>query len=220
MYIPVQCGFLYLVAVMDWATRRVLSWRLSNTLDARFRTETLTEALKRYGPPEIFNTDQRSQFANLEFTAVLKDAGVAISMDGRGRYLNNIFIERLWRSLKYEAVCPHELSDGFQAQPLVARWFAFYDRGTPHSALEGLHPSRGLRKRNVAGEADQAPRLTRPSVGTTGTARRVKQELGGMIDHHGIHLISAASCPTNQDHLTQARCLLAWLVMLTEFRYG
>ena len=106
---------------MDWATRRMLSWRLSNTLDARFRSEALTEALKRYGRPNIFNTDQRSQFANLEFTAVLKDAGVAISMDGRGRCLDNIFIERLWRSLKYEAVCPHELSDGFQAQPLVAR---------------------------------------------------------------------------------------------------
>ena len=103
-YIPVQHGFLYLVAVMDWATRRVLSWRLSNTLDARFCTDALTEALERYGRPQIFNTDQGSQFTSLQFTATLKDAGVAISMDGRGRCMDNIFIERLWRSLKYEAV--------------------------------------------------------------------------------------------------------------------
>ena len=89
---------------MDWATRRVLSWRLSNTLDARFCTDALLEALQRYGRPDIFNSDQGSQFTSLEFTSVLKDAGVAISMDGRGRCMDNIFIERLWRSLKYEAV--------------------------------------------------------------------------------------------------------------------
>ena len=94
-YIPVQKGFLYLVAVMDWATRRVLSWRLSNTLDARFCTEALTEALERHGRPQIFNTDQGSQFTSLEFTATLKDSGVAISMDGKGRCMDNIFIERL-----------------------------------------------------------------------------------------------------------------------------
>ena len=119
-YIPVQRGFLYLVAVMDWATRRALSWRLSNTLDARFCVDALIEALERYGRPEIFNTDQGSQFTSLEFTSVLKDSGVAISMDGRGRCLDNIFIERLWRSLKYEAVYLHELSDGFQAQRLIS----------------------------------------------------------------------------------------------------
>ena len=96
-YIPVQRGFLYLVAIMDWATRRVLSWRLSNTLDARFCVEALAEALDRYGRPEIFNTDQGSQFTSFEFTAVLKNAGVAISMDGRGRCMDNIFIERLWQ---------------------------------------------------------------------------------------------------------------------------
>ena len=96
-YIPVPKGFLYLVAVVDWFTRRVLSRRLSNTLDARFYTEALTEALERYGRPQIFNTDQGSQFTSLEFTATLKDSGVAISMDGRGRCMDNIFIERLWR---------------------------------------------------------------------------------------------------------------------------
>ena len=149
-YIPVQKGFLYLVAVMDWATRRVLSWRLSNTLDARFCTDALTEALERYGRPEIFNTDQGSQFTGLEFTATLKDAGCAISMDGRGRCMDNIFIERLWRSLKYEAVYLHELTDGFAAQRTIANWLHFYDTQRPHSALAGSTPAeayeRGLQR--------------------------------------------------------------------------
>ena len=121
-YIPVQKGFLYLVAVMDWATRRVVSWRLSNTLDARFCTDALSEALQRYGRPEIFNTGQGRQFTGLEFTTTLHDAGVAISMDGRGRCTDNIFIERLWRSLKYEAVYLHGLSDGFQVQRVIVRF--------------------------------------------------------------------------------------------------
>ena len=145
-YIPVQRGFLYLVAVMDWSTRGVLSWRLSNTLDARFCTDALSEALQRYGRPEIFNSDQGSQFTSLEFTSVLKDAGVAISMDGRGRCMDNIFIERLWRSLKYEAVYLHEISDGFQAQRLISSWFAFYDRARPHSALGGSTPAEAYEK--------------------------------------------------------------------------
>ena len=128
---------------MDWAIRRVLSWRLSNTLDARFCTDGLTEALERYGHPEIFNTDQGSQFTCLEFTSLLNDSGVAVSMDGRGRCMDNIFIERLWRSLKYEAVYLNELSDGFQAQKMISRWMAFYNSRRPHSALGGLHPCRG-----------------------------------------------------------------------------
>ena len=149
-YIPVQNGFLYLVAVMDWATRRVLSFRLSNTLDARFCVEAISEALERYGPPDIFNTDQGSQFTSLEFTSVLKDAGVAISMDGRGRCMDNIFIERLWRSLKYEAVYLHELTDGFAAQRTIANWLHFYNTQRPHSALAGSTPAeayeRGLKR--------------------------------------------------------------------------
>ena len=164
-YIPVQKGFLYLVAVMDWATRRVLSWRLSNTLDARFCVEALSEALERYGPPEIFNTDQGSQFTSLEFTSVLKDAGVAISMDGRGRCMDNIFIERLWRSLKYEAVYLHELSDGFAAQRTIANWLHFYNTQRPHSALAGSTPAeayeRGL-KRQAGPHTPPAP-LSVPS---------------------------------------------------------
>ena len=114
-YIPVQRGFLYLVTIMDWATRHVLSWRLSNTMDAGFCLEALQEALSRYGRPEIFNTDQGSQFTSFDFTGVLKEADIKISMDGRGRCMDNIFIERLWWSLKYEAVYLHELTDGFRA---------------------------------------------------------------------------------------------------------
>ena len=134
---------------MDWATRRVLSWRLSNTLDARFCTEALTEPLERYGRPQIFNTDQGSQFTSLEFTATLKGSGVAISMDGRGRCMDNIFIERLWRSMKYEAVCLHEFSDGFAAQRVIARWMEFYNTSLRPGSLR----PRDLRPWNADGDA-------------------------------------------------------------------
>ena len=140
-YIPVQRGFLYLVAIMDWATRRVLAWRLSNTMDAGFCIEALADALARYGAPTIFNTDQGSQFTSLDFTGVLKGAEVAISMDGRGRYMDNIFIERLWRSLKYEAVYLHELTDGFKAERVIDEWIDFYNTVRPHSSLGGRTPA-------------------------------------------------------------------------------
>lgn len=140
-YVPVQRGFLYLVAIMDWASRHVLAWRLSNTLDARFCVEALSEALDRYGRPAIFNTDQGSQFTSFEFTGALKDAGVTISMDGRGRCMDNIFIERLWRSLKYEAVYLHELTDGFRARRVIGEWIDFYNTERPHSALAGRTPA-------------------------------------------------------------------------------
>ncbi len=140
-YIPVQRGFLYLVAIMDWATRHVLAWRLSNTMDAGFCVEALNDALARYGPPEIFNTDQGSQFTSLDFIGVLRQAGVAISMDGRGRYMDNIFIERLWRSLKYEAIYLHELTDGFAARRVIGEWIDFYNSERPHSSLGGRTPA-------------------------------------------------------------------------------
>ncbi len=140
-YIPVQHGFMYLVAIMDWATRHVLSWRLSNTMDAGFCVEALNDALARYGRPEIFNTDQGSQFTSLDFTGVLRDAGVSISMDGRGRCMDNIFIERLWRSLKYEAVYLHERTDGFKAERVIGEWIGFYNTVRPHSALAGRTPA-------------------------------------------------------------------------------
>ena len=139
-YIPVRQGFFYLVAVMDWATRRVLSWELSNTLDADFCLRALDRALTRFGKPEIFNTDQGSQFTSLDFTRRLKDEKVRISMDGRGRCMDNIFIERLWRSLKYEAVYLHELADGREARRVIGDWIGFYNERRPHSALGGATP--------------------------------------------------------------------------------
>ena len=164
-YIPVRRGFLYLVAIMDWATRHVLAWRLSNTLDARFCVEALNEALAEYGRPEIFNTDQGSQFTSLDFTGVLKDAEVAISMDGRGRCLDNIFIERLWRSLKYEAVYLHEMTDGFAAGRVIGQWIGFYNTERPHSALDGRTPAEAYSDKHPVDMMDKADALpTSPQV--------------------------------------------------------
>lgn len=139
-YIPVRRGFLYLIAIMDWATRKVLSWRLSNTLDASFCVEALNEAIARHGRPEIMNTDQGSQFTSSAWITTLSDADIKISMDGRGRYLDNIFIERLWRSLKQEAIYLHELADGFQAKHIISEWINFYNTDRPHTALEKRTP--------------------------------------------------------------------------------
>ena len=144
-YIPVRRGFLYLVAIMDWASRHVLAWRLSNTLDAGFCVEALDEALARHGAPEIFNTDQGSQFTSFAFTGRLQASGIRISMDGRGRCMDNIFIERLWRSLKYEAIYLHEIADGFQARRLIGEWVRFYNAERPHSALGGATPAEAYR---------------------------------------------------------------------------
>ena len=144
-YIPVQRGFLYLVAIMDWASRYVLAWRLSNTLDASFCTDALDEALARHGKPEIVNTDQGSQFTSFAFTGRLQAAGIRVSMDGRGRCMDNIFIERLWRSLKYEAIYLHEIADGFTARRLIGEWLRFYNVERPHSALDGRTPAEAYR---------------------------------------------------------------------------
>ena len=126
---------------MDWATRHVLAWRLSNTMDASFCVDALNEALDRYGKPEVFNTDQGSQFTSFDFTGVLKAAEITISMDGRGRCMDNIFIERLWRSLKYEAIYLHELTDGFKAEQVIGEWMDFYNTERPHSAFDGKTPA-------------------------------------------------------------------------------
>jgi putative transposase len=139
-FIPVRHGFLYLVAIMDWATRKVLSWRLSNTMHASFCVEALEEAVARYGPPGIMNTDQGSQFTGSAWITTLAEAGVRASMDGRGRCMDNIFIERLWRSLKQEAVYLAEIEDGFHARRVIGEWVAFYNADRPHSALEHRTP--------------------------------------------------------------------------------
>lgn len=139
-YIPMRRGFLYLVAIMDWASRKVLNWRLSNSMDASFCVDALEEALERFGSPDIFNTDQGSQFTSLEFTQVLKDAGIKISMDGKGRWMDNIFIERLWRTLKYECVYLHAFETGSEARKGIGRWVRLYNQQRPHSSLGGCTP--------------------------------------------------------------------------------
>ena len=158
-YIPMRRGFLYLVAIMDWASRHVLAWRLSNTLDSRFCVEALDEALGRYGAPEIFNTDQGSQFTSLAFTGVLQDHGIRISMDGRGRCIDNVFIERFWRSLKYEAVYLHELEDGFAAERVIDAWIGFYNTERPHSALAGRTPEEAYQDGSPVDMMDKANAL-------------------------------------------------------------
>ena len=135
-YIPVRCNFLYLVAIMDWTTRKGLAWQLSNTSDASFCVEASKEAIAEYGKPETISTDQGSQFMGAAWISTLTEADIKKSMDGRGRYLNNIFIERLWRSLKQEAFYLHELQNGFQAEQVIKDWISFYNTERPQTALD------------------------------------------------------------------------------------
>ena len=144
-YVPLRQGFLYLVAVLDWYSRYVLAWRLSNTLSGTFCLEALDEALSA-GRPEIFNTDQGSQFTATAFTARLEQAGVAISMDGRGRALDNVFVERLWRSVKYEEVYLKDYGDGWEAEASLARYFRFYCDVRLHQALDYRTPAEVYRE--------------------------------------------------------------------------
>jgi putative transposase len=139
-YIPMRRGFLYLVAIMDWHSRKILSWRLSNSLDADFCVAALQEALSRFPKPAIFNTDQGSQFTSLDFTDVLKNAGVEISMDGRGRWRDNIIVERFWRSLKYECIYLNAYESGSEARAGIGAWVELYNRHRPHSSLDDLTP--------------------------------------------------------------------------------
>jgi putative transposase len=139
-YLPMRRGFLYLMAIMDWASRKVLAWRLSNTMDAEFCIEALEDALARFGKPDIFNTDQGSQFTSTGFTDALRDAEVRISMDGRGRWMDNVFIERLWRSLKYECVYLNAFETGSELRAGLTGWFGYYNKSRPHSALLGQTP--------------------------------------------------------------------------------
>jgi putative transposase len=149
-YIPMRRGFLYLVAIMDWATRAVLAWRLSNTMDSEFCVEALKEALAKYGTPEIFNTDQGSQFTSQDFTDVLKEAGVRISMDGRGRWMDNVFIERLWRSLKYECVYLYDFETGSEARRRIQIWMTYYNTDRPHSSFGDQTPLEAYRGAQAA----------------------------------------------------------------------
>ena len=145
-YIPMAKGFLYLVVVMDWVSRAVLAWRLSNTLGADFCAEALEEALARYGRPEIFNSDQGSQFTSDEFTATLKRHEIAISMDGKGRFMDNIFVERLWRSLKYEEVYLNAYASVAEASAGIDAWLGFYNEERQHQSLGYRTPAANLRR--------------------------------------------------------------------------
>lgn len=134
-------GFLYLVAIMDWSARKLLSWRLSNTMEAEFCVEALNEAIYRFGAPEIMNADRGSQFASFAWTNTLRRAGSRISMEGKGRCLDNVFVERLWRSLKYECVNLHAWETGSQAKAGIAEWMTFCSWKQPHTAHRGQTPA-------------------------------------------------------------------------------
>ena len=139
-YIPMNRGFMYLVAVMDWHSRKVLSWRVSNTLDADFCVAAVTDAISDYGVPEIFNTDQGAQFTSSAFTSLLKDHDINISMDGRGRVQDNIFIERLWWTLKYQYLYLWSFGNGSELHQGLGQWFGFYNAERSHQALDNLTP--------------------------------------------------------------------------------
>jgi putative transposase len=141
-YVPMARGFVYLCAVVDWFSRRVLSWRLSITMEAAFCIEAVEEALARCGRPDIFNTDQGSQFTSMDFTAVLKKAEIAISMDGKGAWRDNVFVERLWRSIKYEEVYLHAYKTVSEARAGIGRYLTFYNSRRPHSSLDRQTPDQ------------------------------------------------------------------------------
>lgn len=141
-FIPMAHGFVYLVAVMDWYSRRVLSWRVSNTLDTSFCIEALEEAIESYGAPAIFNTDQGSQFTSEDFSGVLKKNGIHISMDGKGRWVDNVFVERLWRSVKYEEVYLKAYDDIRSARVSLGKYFEFYNSGRRHQSLDRQTPNQ------------------------------------------------------------------------------
>ncbi|WP_286164014.1 IS3 family transposase [Loktanella sp. PT4BL] len=154
-YLPMRRGFLYLVAIMDWHTRKVLAWRISNTLEAGFCADALNEAIHKFGAPDIMNTDQVAQFTSFAWTDRLRRSNVRISMDGKGRFLDNIFVERLWRSLKYECVYLHAWETGSEAKSGIRKWIDFYNQKRPHSALGGKPPAVIYWQRNETTQPDQ-----------------------------------------------------------------
>jgi putative transposase len=139
-YIPMRRAFLYLAAVLDWATRRVLAWRLSNTMTTDCCLDTLEAAIRNYGCPEVLNTDQGSQFTSTAFVELVQQHGIQLSMDGKGAWRDNLFVERLWKSVKYEEVYLHAYDSAVEAHQGLARYFTFYNSGRPHAALDGRTP--------------------------------------------------------------------------------
>lgn len=168
-YVAMAQGFMYLVVIMDWASRCVLAWRLSNTLDASFCVAALEEALTK-GKPEIFNTDQGAQFTSAAFTDVLRSAGVAISMDGRGRWMDNVFVERLWRSLKYEEIHLRDYANALEARVGIGRWIDFYNRERGHMAF-GYRTPGALWAAGAPIAQPPKRRRARPACGHVDNAR-------------------------------------------------
>jgi len=152
-YVPMSKGFMYLVAIMDWHSRKVLSWRVSNSMDADFCVEALEEAIGKYGRPEIFNTDQGCQFTSELFTNVLKENNIKISMDGRGRYQDNIFIERLWWTVKYQYLYLRAFDGGVNLRQGLKKWFRFYNQDRSHQSLEDWTPDEIYFKKHELKEA-------------------------------------------------------------------
>jgi len=152
-YIPMARGFVYLTAVIDWFTRRVLAWRVSISMDVDFCLDAVDEALTRYGRPEIFNTDQGSQFTSAAFTGLLLENAIKISMDGRGSWRDNVFVERLWRSVKYEEVYLHAYDSVAEARSSIGAYLAFFNRKRPHSSLDGRTPDQAYFRGLAVAEA-------------------------------------------------------------------
>ena len=182
--IPMRRGFLYLVAMMDWASRKVLSWRPPNTMDAKFCREALEEALTLHGRPEIFNTDQGSQFTSLRFTELLMQTGVQVSMDGRGRWMDNVFIERLWWSLKYECVYINAFETGSEARTDLRWWIDYYNRSAPSAEIHASLPAA-----MVATGRGRSP--------SPATSTRSARKPGSRRPRSGRHAASAALADTS-----------------------
>ena len=208
-YIPMRRGFVYLCAVMDWASRRVLAWRLSNTLTTDFCLEAVQEAITQAGVPAIFNTDPGCQFTSLEFTGLLQDHGIQISMDGRGCWRDNVFVERLWKSIKYEAVYLHAYETVGAAQQGLERYLTFYNQTRPHRALDGHTPNGvyfdSLPTRRTAASADHreaplkeehilskqpGPPLPKKQANGSASISRSRSLMRSLDDTLGIHTIS------------------------------
>lgn len=186
-YIPMKHGFLYLVAVIDWHSRFVLSWRLSNTMDKSFCVEAVEEALHKYGAPEIFNTDQGVQFTCESFIQQLEDHGVRISMDGKGRCLDNIFCERLWRSLKYEEVYLKAYETPAEARAEIGKWFRFYNTERPHQALGYRKPAELFAAALACGFMDNPPK----EAGALPTTPQAQQQQQKEDSHEEKNLIQS-----------------------------
>ena len=181
-YIPMAHGWVYLVVVMDWYSRKVLSWRLSITMESGFCVEALQEAMERHGRPEIFNTDQGVQFTCAAFIEQLQSQGIRVSMDGKGRFLDNIMVERLWRSLKYEEVFTKAYVSVADARAGISAWIAFYNGERPHQALDYCTPNEIFARTPACGYVDNARALPHIPTGSTTTTRKKDSiEEGSMI---------------------------------------